>query len=60
MFITTVTTIGFKLPEEYERMQRFILESDMNEWRKNEDTSEYTYFTKTTYSTMTIRGEQTD
>lgn len=52
MLITTITTIGFKLPEEYEQMQNFILNNDMREWRKDEDTN-FTYFTKATYNTVT-------
>lgn len=52
MLITTITTIGFKLPEEYEQMQNFILNNDMNEWHKDEDTN-YTCYTKATYNTVT-------
>ena len=61
MLITTITTIGFKLPEEYEQMQNFILNNDMREWRKDEDTN-YVCFTKTTYNTITnaegLHGEK--
>lgn len=56
MLITTITTIGFKLPEEYKAMERFKIENDMNEWRKDEDTI-YTYFTRTTNNIVTYKDQ---
>jgi len=59
MLITNVTTVGFKMPDEYEAEQNFRLSNDMRAWEKHED-SQYVYYIKTDHSTMTVKrkGEQ--
>lgn len=55
MLIQQITSVGFKLPEEYERMVEFVANNSMDEWKKHEDTI-YTTFVKHTCNTITLRG----
>ena len=59
MLVTTVTTIVFNIPEEYDLEQSFRLNNDTREWKKNED-SGHVYYTRTQHSTTTVsrKGEQ--
>lgn len=54
MLITNVTTVGFKMPDEYEAEQNFHLSNDMSAWEKHED-SQYIYYVKTERSTVTLK-----
>lgn len=54
MLITNVTTVGFKMPDEYEAEKNFRLNNDMRAWEKHED-SQYVYYIKTDYSTVTLK-----
>lgn len=57
MLISQVTSVGFKLPEEYEQMIQFIANNDMNEWKQYENT-QYATFVKTTHNTITMKGKE--
>ena len=46
MLITVKTTIGFKMPEEYELHQIFAETNDLSKWAKHEFTTG-TYYTNT-------------
>lgn len=54
MLISTMTRVGFHLPDEYQQMIDFITNNDMTDWKKDEDT-QMTYFTKTTHNVVTWR-----
>lgn len=59
MLITNVTTVGFKMPDEYEAEQNFRINNDMDKWERAED-SQYVYYRKTDHSTRAVKrkGEQ--
>lgn len=49
MLITTTTTIGFKLPEENNLVEKFMSEHDMNKWSEDVNT-DYIFFTAKSHS----------
>lgn len=56
MIMTSITIIGFKMPEEYNQLENFKMNNDMSEWTKFEDT-QYISYRKTQYYTSTdIKG----
>ena len=57
MMITTSTTIGFKLPDEYEEMQEFLRTNDMSEWKEIVSTQVISYRKEGIYFTNIKKGE---
>lgn len=46
MFVSTKTTIGFKLPDEQDLLVAFMKTNDLSDWKQDADTLGV-YFTKT-------------
>lgn len=57
MLITNITTVGFLMPDEYEAEKNFRLSNDMKAWVMKAN-SQYIYYIKTVYNTVTLKGEQ--
>lgn len=52
VLLTTIIRVSFRLPDEYEAIENFKRNNDMDEWKVYGDTI-YTTFVKTTNSTYT-------
>lgn len=59
MMITVTTVVSFNPVEEYEQMQRFIMQNEISEWEKHESTSLCT-FVHITYNVFTQAGGESD
>lgn len=50
MIISTVTIIGFEIPNEFELQRQFEMREDLTKWKKSQTTG-YVYYTKRDYMT---------
>lgn len=58
MIIITEVSIGFILPEEYNLMQKFKKEHNLDEWKASESTGMIAYSQKRYFSTEVKNGEE--